>query len=224
MNTDTTVFIVDDDRNAADSLRWLLESAGLSVEVYYSAREFLAGYDCERPGCLVLDLYMPELDGLSLQQKLAALAQVPPIIFITAFGDVPSCVKAMKAGAVDFVEKPVDHQRLLSIVNRAMEKDRQNRLRTRSHPHVSELLQRLTPREREVLDHLYEGRPIKAIAAQLGTGFQTAAKHRSRVLKKLEVENEAELVRLLINGDGPARHQAAEMAGAELSPFTSRSA
>jgi FixJ family two-component response regulator len=197
MADDATVFIVDDDPSAADSLRWLLEADGLQVETYASGRELLDAYDPDRAGCFVLDLRMPEIDGLDLQERLLALSAPPAIIFVTGHGDVPKCVAALKAGAVDFIEKPVHHETILGLVRRALEKDRQCRDAEARHRQTAARLATLTPRGKEVMRLLYEGRSIKLIAAACGIGLQTAAKHRARVLAKLEVENEAELVRLL---------------------------
>ncbi len=199
MTADATVFVVDDDLGVLKSMRWLLESEGLRVETYLSGPEFLAAYDPNRPGCLLIDLRMPEMDGLELQERLVAQGLHPPIIFVTGHGDVPECAAAMKAGAVDFLEKPADAGLVLEIVQRALEKDRERRSVVTAHPETAARLNELTPREREVLRLLHEGKSIKAIAAQFGIGFQTAAKHRARVLEKLHVKNEAELVRLLMN-------------------------
>jgi len=197
MSADATVFVVDDDPTATSSLRWLLESDGMSVETYSSGKEFLDAYDPNRSGCLVLDLRMPEMDGLQLQQRLLSLAVQPPVIFVTAYGDVPKCAAAMKAGAVDFIEKPFNHEALLKLVRHALEEDRLRRGSMVDHPEIAARISTLTPREREVMSLLRAGKSIKAISAEFQIGFQTAAKHRSRVLEKLHVENEAELVRLL---------------------------
>ena len=199
MTAEATVFVVDDDPGVLKSMRWLLESEGLPVETYASGPEFLAAYDPNRPGCLLLDLRMPDMDGLELQERLATRGLQPPIIFVTGHGDVPECTAAMKAGAVDFLEKPADDARILEIVQHALEKDRERRSVAATHPETAARLNKLTSREREVMRLLYEGKTIKAVAAQLGIGFQTAAKHRGRVLEKLQVNNEAELIRLLIN-------------------------
>ena len=199
MTTDGTVFIVDDDPGVLKSMRWLLESEGLSVETYSSGPEFLAAYDPNRPGCLLLDLRMPDMNGLELQERLVARGLHPPIIFLTGHGDVPDCTAAMKGGAIDFLEKPADVALVLEIVQHALGKDRERRSVVTAHPETTARINKLTPREREVLRLLHEAKSIKAIAAQLGIGFQTAAKHRARVLEKLQVNNEAELVRLLMN-------------------------
>ncbi|MGA2616958.1 MAG: response regulator [Thermoguttaceae bacterium] len=216
MARSSTVFVVDDDRGVLDSMRWLLESEGLAVETYSSGRQFLEAYDPRRPGCLLLDVGMPEMDGLELQQQLASRGGHPPIIFIAAHGDVPKCVAAMKAGALDFLEKPAADARVLELVRRALEQDRRRRGTAVSHGKIVAHIDQLTPREREVMGLLYRGKSIKAIAALCGIGFQTAAKHRAQVFQKLQVENEAELVRLLMsdplrrpgNGTSPPEHRA----------------
>jgi FixJ family two-component response regulator len=205
MVTDATVFVVDDDPGVLKSMRWLLESEGFLVETYSSPSQFLSSYDPHCPGCLVSDLRMPEMDGLELQQRLAARGSHLPVIFVTGHGDVPKCAQAMKAGAVDFLEKPASDNDLLNLVHQALEMDRQRRRADARQPVIAARLHRLTPRERDVLRLLYEGKTNKAVAAELEVGFQTAAKHRARVLDKLQVQSEAELVRLLTDcGLAPA--------------------
>lgn len=127
MSTDATVFVVDDDAGALRSMRWLLESEDLSVETYSSASEFLAAYDPNRPGCLVLDVRMPDMDGLELQQRLRSRGEPPPIIFVTGSDDVPRAAEAMEAGVVAFLQKPTDDEQLLELVRRALEQDQQRR-------------------------------------------------------------------------------------------------
>jgi len=197
MRTGTTVFLVDDDPAALDSLRWLMETRGFSVEAYCSASDYLDAYDPHKPGCLVLDVRMPEMDGLALQEKLVAIGERIPIIFVTAHGDVASSVQAMKAGAIDFLEKPVDDEVLLKLVQNALEKDS---LRRHQEPQKAEIemrIQRLSPREREVMELLYAGKSMKRIAIEFGITAQTVAKHRTRVLEKMKVAGDTELVRLL---------------------------
>lgn len=201
MNRDATVFVVDDDPGALRSMCWLLESEGFSVEAYSSARGFLAAYDPDHPCCLVLDLRMPEVDGLELQKQLACRGAHAPIIFVSGHGDVPKCAEAMKAGAVDFLEKPADDQKILGLIHQALEKDRRRRRLEAGRPEIAARIRRLTPREHETMLRMLDGGEIKEIAAGFGTSFQTVAKHRARVLAKMEVHNEAELVRLL--GDFP---------------------
>jgi two-component system, LuxR family, response regulator FixJ len=197
MISDATVFVVDDDAEALRSMRWLLESEGLAVETYLSGEEFLAAYARDRPGCLLLDLCMPEMDGLELQRRLASRGAHLPVVFVSGRGDVAKCTDAMKGGAVDFLEKPADDAKVLAVVHLALEKDRRRRSVDATHPEIAARIARLTPRERETMGLLAEGSTIKQIAAQLDIGFQTAAKHRTRVLGKMRVANEAELVRLL---------------------------
>jgi len=199
MSAESTVFVVDDDEKALNSMRWLLESDDLAVETYSSAINFLACYSRQRPGCLVLDLCMPGMDGLKLQAELLSRGEGPPIIFLSGHGNVSHCAGAMKAGAVDFLEKPADGGRILNVVHEALEKDRRRRSTEAAAREAAARVERLTPREREVASRLYEGHSIKAIAARFDISYQTVAKHRARVLEKLEIENETELVRLLAN-------------------------
>jgi two-component system, LuxR family, response regulator FixJ len=196
------VFLVDDDAAALKSLRWLLESAELQVEDYCSAEEFLASYDPDVPGCLVIDYRMPGMNGLDLQEALLERGCRHPIIFVTGFGDVPTCSRAYHQGAFDFVEKPVNHQALVDLVNRALSEDSRRRAARARRPNISRQLERLTPREQEVMDLLVDGKTVKQIAAELGVGFPTAARHRTRVLEKMQVTNDVELVRLVLSASG----------------------
>ena len=191
-----TVFVVDDDSSVRGGLGRLLKSVGLAVETFASAREFLERGRAEGPACLVLDVRLPELSGLDLQAELARAGVAIPIIFITGHGNVPISVRAMKAGAADFMEKPVDEQELLDAVHRALERDRRVR---QEQAEVAELrlrLESLTPREREVLAHVVAGRLNKQIAAELGTSEKTVKVHRARVMEKMKVSSLAELARL----------------------------
>ncbi|MBC8873069.1 MAG: response regulator transcription factor [Planctomycetes bacterium] len=197
MQTDPTVFLVDDDAAALDSLKWLLETAGLDVETYNSAVEYLDAHDPQKPGCLVLDVCMPVMDGLDLQEKLVAIGERIPIIFVTGHGNVPSSVQAMKAGAIDFVEKPVDGPSILRLVERALEKDSQRRRQVADRAEIEARIERLSRREREVMELLYAGKSMKRIAAELGISVQTVAKHRAQILEKMEVDGVAELARIL---------------------------
>jgi two-component system, LuxR family, response regulator FixJ len=196
------VFLVDDDAAALKSLRWLLESAQLRVENYSSAEEFLEDYDPETPGCVVIDYRMPGMNGLDLQAALLERGCRHPIIFVTGYGDVPTCSRAYHQGAFDFIEKPVDHQAMVDLVNRALGDDARRRAAQAGRPNISRQLERLTPREQEVMDLLIDGKTVKQIAAELRVGFPTAARHRTRVLEKMQVANDVELVRLMLSANG----------------------
>ena len=191
-----TVFVVDDDAAVLKSLSRLLRSARLAAATFSSPREFLDRHDPNAPGCLVLDVAMPGLNGLELQQTLITRGHELPIIFLTGHGDIPMTVKAIKHGAVDFLTKPVDHGDLLKAVRAAIQKDR---LQRQARAEVAEIRQRLTaltPRERQVLEHVIAGRLNKQIAADLGTVEKTIKVHRARVMEKMKVHSVAELVRL----------------------------
>ena len=190
-----TVFVVDDDSSVRGGLGRLLKSVGLAVETFASAREFLERGRAEGPACLVLDVRLPELSGLDLQAELARAGVAIPIIFITGHGNVPISVRAMKAGAADFMEKPVDEQELLDAVHRALERDRRVRQEQAEVAELRRRLESLTPREREVLAHVVAGRLNKQIAAELGTSEKTVKVHRARVMEKMKVSSLPELVR-----------------------------
>lgn len=193
MHTDATVFLVDDDEASLRSTRWLLESEGFAVETYASATEYLDAYDPQKPGCLVLDIRMPEMDGLELQERLVSAGEHIPIIFVTAYADVPTCVRAMRAGAVDFLEKPVDGQLLLKRIRCALEADSHRRSQGASRAEIETRIKQLSPREREVAKLLHEGKSIKCIAAQLGISVRTALKHRVRIMEKLGRDSDGEI-------------------------------
>jgi FixJ family two-component response regulator len=201
-NSGPKVFLVDDDAAALKSLRWLLESAQLQVKDFCSAEEFLEVYDPEVPGCLVIDYRMPGMNGLELQQTLLQRGCRHPIIFVTGYGDVPTCSRAYHQGAFDFVEKPVNHEALVDLVHRAIGEDARRRAACANRPNISLQRDRLTPRELEVMDLIVEGKTVKQIASELGVGFPTAARHRTRVLEKMLVANDVELVRLVLSADG----------------------
>ena len=203
LNTQT-VFLVDDDPGALRSLTFLIQSDGLAVESYQSPREFLAHFDLERSGCLVADVRMPELTGLDLQQLLRERGSQIPIIFLTAHGDLAACRRAFRDGAVDFLEKTqLDDQALLDLIRTSLARDVAVRKATRGHLD-STLLSALTEREREVMDRLVAGRTVKQIATEFDVSIQTIAKHRGKLLEKLKVENDIELVRMIL-GAGPSK-------------------
>lgn len=194
MNT-AIIHIVDDEAAVRRSLRWLLESVDLKVQEYAGAAEFLQATDWQQPGCVLLDIRMPGISGLALQGELNRIAPALPVIFMTGHGDVPMAVKAMKAGAFEFFEKPYNDQLLLDTVMRAIE---QHRLllqqQAELHP-VAQLRQTLTPREVQVLDCLLQGTPSKRIAEQLNISARTVDVHRHHVMVKMQAESLAELLR-----------------------------
>jgi FixJ family two-component response regulator len=191
-----TVFIVDDDARVLNALSRLLRVKGYDVRLYTSAQEFLTHYDATVGGCVLLDVAMPDLNGLELQQALADEGSHRPIIFITGRGDIPTTVRAMKAGAMDFLTKPVSDQELLEAISRAEERDAKASELRAEMASIEAKMNTLTPREREVLTHVVAGRLNKQIAADLGTVEKTIKVHRSRMMEKLGVRTVADLVRM----------------------------
>jgi len=191
-----TVFIVDDDPAVLKSLSRLLRAIQFTVVTFGSPQEFLERHDPHTPGCLVLDVAMPGLNGLELQEALRVKGSAIPIIFLTGHGDIPMSVQAMKGGALDFLTKPVRDEDLLKAVEAALEKDRAEQQSRAELDDVQERLATLTPREREVLNHVVSGQLNKQIAYDLGTVEQTIKVHRARVMEKMKVNSVAELVRL----------------------------
>lgn len=205
MNRQASVYIVDDDIGAGRSMRWLLESADFQVEVFHSGPDFLARICPDMTGCALLDIRMPQMSGLELQEALVAAEFKLPLIFLTGHGDLPVCVRAFRAGAFDFLQKPVNDQMLIDTVQAAIARDLERRGREAAEKgteraqseSIKELLSQLTDREREVATYLLDGQTLKQIASTLGVSFQTAAKHRTRVLEKAKVANEVELLRVV---------------------------
>jgi FixJ family two-component response regulator len=189
------VFVVDDDARMRDALASLLASAGLDAAVFASATEFLDAEKPDVPACLVLDLELPDIHGLELQKDLAE-REAPPIVFITGHGDVPSSVKAMKAGAVEFLSKPFGDEELLTVINAAITHDRSARLKRSERTELMGRYERLTPREREVLTFVVAGFANKQTAGELGTSEITIGVHRGQVMRKMGARSLAELVRL----------------------------
>jgi len=196
-----TVFVVDDDDAVRTSLRLLLKSVGLPVETFASAQEFLDGAEGDRSGCLVLDIRMPGMSGLELQQRLNETHSIIPIVFITGHGDVPMAVEAMQHGAVDFIQKPFRDQDLIDRINQALEKDRENREGLRERDAIHKRMQQLTPREREVLDLVTQGKANKVIAGDLDVSQRTVEIHRARVMEKMGASSLAHLVRMVIEAN-----------------------
>ena len=193
-----TIFVVDDDAAVRDALKLLLRSVGHAVETFGSAQEFLDAYGEDRAGCLVLDIRMPGMAGLELQQKLNEKHSILPIIFIAGHGDVPMAVEAMQAGAVDFIQKPFRDQDLIDRINQALEKDSSNRAALGERNDIRRRLETLTPREREVLDLVVHGKANKVIAGDLKLSQRTVEIHRARVMEKMQASSLAHLVRMVL--------------------------
>jgi len=193
------VFVVDDDDAVRGSLRLLLKSVGLAAQPYGSAQEFLQHYTPDQPGCLVLDVRMPGMSGLELQQQLNVRGAVLPVIFITGHGDVPMAVEAMQHGAFDFLQKPFRDQDLIDRIQRALEKDRGYRQELRKREQIRERRDSLTPREQEVLELVTSGKANKVMAADLGVSQRTVEIHRARVMEKMGAASLAQLVRMVID-------------------------
>jgi len=200
MTSEATVFVVDDNNSVCQSLRALLESAGLAVETFTASEEFLAVYDPARPGCLVLDVRLRHgKSGLDLQDELRRRKAMLPIIVLTGHGNVPTSVRALKAGAVDFLQKPAPPKVLLERILAALETDRQARAAAAERARVIEKLARLTPREHEVMESLVAGQTSKEIAAALHLSVRTVEGHRSMVFLKMDVSSAAQLVSLVLS-------------------------
>jgi len=193
------VFVVDDDEAVRTSLRLLLKSVEIAATAIASAQGFLASYDLSQPGCLLLDIRMPGKSGLELQQELNLRGAIIPVIFITGHGDVPMAVEAMKHGAFDFLQKPFRDQELLDRVQRAVAKDRENRVALSQHSRIQTRLESLTPREREVLDLMTRGKPNKVMAADLGISQRTIEIHRARVMEKMGAPSLAQAIRMMMD-------------------------
>ena len=191
------VFVVDDEEAVCSSIRVLLETIGLNVRTYNNAQDFLSAYDPAQPGCLVLDVRMPGMSGLELQSKFVEEQIGIPVIIITGHGDVPIAVKAIKMGALDFLEKPFREQSLLDNIQRALNVDASNRRKGAECKEIDSMLTRLTPRERQIMDLLVAGKINKLIAHELGISQKTVDFHRANILEKMEVGSVVELLQLL---------------------------
>ncbi len=196
--TEPRVHIVDDDDAMRDSLKWLLESRGLEVELYPSGEAFLAAFNSGFCGCLVLDVRMPGMNGMDLYEQLRARNSTLPVIFITGHGDVPMAVSALKKGAADFIEKPFNDQDMLRLIETCMRQDRAAAAKRAENASVAQRLESLTQREREVLGLIVAGKLNKQIADELGISIKTVEVHRSRVMEKMGANSVAELVQLVL--------------------------
>ncbi len=196
-NPTPAVHIVDDDDAVRDSLALLLQTAGYTIRSWADAEAFLRDYDSSCGGCLLLDVHMPSMSGLRLQQELLAVGAALPIIFMSGRADVPMAVQALKAGAFDFLQKPCDNLQLLGVINKALVQDRQNREQHQQQYAVRERLATLTPREREVLEHVVNGKATKVIALELDLSQRTVEIYRANIMQKMQSRSVAQLVKLM---------------------------
>ncbi|MDF3833310.1 response regulator transcription factor [Cupriavidus basilensis] len=194
------VYIVDDDGGVRVSLKFLLESVGLTVCAYTNGREFLDAADPKQPGCMLLDVRMPYIGGFELQEALASRGFLLPVIFLTAHGDIPMTVRAMKGGAYDFLEKPFNDQALIDKVQAALQLAERRHASEQARDRTRHLLDQLSAREREVFDKLVEGKASKVIASELDISYKTVEVHRAHIREKLGATSLAELVRLAMAG------------------------
>ena len=199
---EATVFVVDDDPAIRKSLRWLIESVGLKVQTYELASEFLERYSPDRPGCLVLDVRIPGMSGLELQEKLRARGYDIPVIIVSGYGDVPMAVRAMKAGAVDFLEKPVSDQVLLDYIQKGIERDIKNKAARLQNKELLERKSTLTRREHEVMDYVVSGFSSREIADKLNVSFKTVEAHRAKIMKKMQAKSVPKLIQMELQIQG----------------------
>jgi two-component system response regulator FixJ len=197
------VFIVDDDEAMRNSLRWLIESVGRTVETYESARAFLDNHYPGRSGCLLLDVRMPGMSGLELQSQLESHDIRLPVIILTGHGDVGMAVKAMKAGALDFIEKPFDDELLLAAIEKALTEDAEKREERASRAEILARMSQLTKRESQVMEMVTNGKSNKEIAAELNVSAKTVEAHRAHVMEKMQAGSLAELVRMAMIVSAP---------------------
>jgi len=189
-------YVVDDDESIRTLWRWLLESNGIAVRTFATAAEFIEFYRNGNAGCLVLDLKLPGMSGLELQEYLTDRDIEIPIVFVTGHGDVPAAVSALKGGAVDFIQKPFSYKDVLSVIEKAFERDAKIREKRARQSRIAGLLATLTEREREVLQRIIEGKPNKIIASELDISVKTVEFHRAKVMEKTGVDSVAELVQI----------------------------
>lgn len=189
-----TVYVVDDDSSTRELLAWLMKREGLEVQTFAAARAFLESYPAGAPGCLVLDLNMPGMSGLDLQQNMKAAGVALPVIFLSGRADVPNAVRAVKEGAIDFIEKPFDYKQVVALVRECIARDEATRAERESQRACAERLSQLTQREREVLDLVVAGKTNRDIADALAISVKTVEAHRARLMEKVEAESVAELV------------------------------
>ncbi len=198
MEQQPTVFLVDDDQSVNEAMKWLIESVELSVRTFSSALEFIESFDPSAAGCLVLDVRMPGMSGLELQEVLATRQCGLPVIIVSGHADVSMCVRAFEGGAFAFLEKPINQQVLLETIYRAIEEDKKNRKQMLPSEDIAEGLSRLTPRERDVMDLLVSGHSMKQISRQLSISLPTCSKHRAKILSKIGVDNDVQLAKRIL--------------------------
>ncbi|MFZ3205270.1 MAG: response regulator [Pseudomonas sp.] len=196
-NREQTVFVVDDEVSVRNSLKWLLESVQIPVQTFESGHAFLAAHTDNRQGCIVLDVRMPGMSGLELMKRLHNMGMRAPIIFLSAHGDVPMAVQALKDGAFDFLEKPYNNQRFLDCVQSALERDALNRLNRNADEELLERLKNLTVREQEIITLVVAGKSNKEIGKLLNISHKTVEAHRGRLMAKMGVNNLVDLVRVM---------------------------
>lgn len=194
-----TVYVVDDDEAIRTLWRWLMESNGIAVQTFAGAREFIEGYRARGPGCLVLDLRLPGMSGLELQEYLKRRGIEIPVVFVTGHGDVPTAVNAIKGGAVDFIQKPFSYREMLAIIDKALRRDAEACARRARRSQASARLAALTERERDVLRRIIEGKANKITAEELAISVKTVEFHRARVMEKMQAGSVAELVQLALS-------------------------
>ncbi len=203
-----TVFVVDDDEAIRRSLQLLLKSLELHSVAYASADDFLAHYDPDQPGCVLLDVRMPGMNGLELQQEINRRGAIIPVTFMTGHGDVPMAVEAVQRGAFDFLQKPFREQDLIDRVQRALARDREQRTQLSQREHIRARIASLTPRERQILDRVTLGKANKAMAAELGVSQRTVEIHRANLMEKMQAASLAQLVRMTMIASSDRNHAA----------------
>jgi FixJ family two-component response regulator len=203
MRTTAIVFVIDDDASVRKSLKRLLDAARHKVELFTSASEFLARSSHDGPSCVVVDVRMPELNGIDFQKALIEGGREEQLVFITGHGDIPMCAKAMKAGAVDFLPKPFKPKQLLESVERSLTRSAEQRRRASAKTHARDLIERLTPREHEVMQLVATGMLNKQVGGELGMAEKTVKTHRAHVMQKLGITSVAELMVVLQKAEVP---------------------
>lgn len=199
MQDTETVFIIDDDDEVRNALRRLMVSIGLNVAVFASANEFLEQFDAEVPGCILLDVRMPGMSGLALQEHLQTFPVSPPVIIITGHGDVPMAVQAIQNGAIDFIQKPFNDQLLLESIHKAIEIDARQRGKASRKAEIQQRINLLTVRETEVMEQVVSGKRNKVIAFDLGITQSTVEAHRAKVMEKMQAKTLSDLMRMLLS-------------------------